>query len=443
MSIDNASDFSPLLFSETSEIEDTDELKTRPDQPSTVSLSLLSFVFGLVQTLPLAILIPVSLATGLSTIQASLIISAWPVSSLLSLFLQPSFNRMGKVPYLCLTGTTCSLSFCSFYLSVHWDRYSFLFAAIAARFLSGTALFLINNKVAVGLTDHLRGNVERASALYEVFNSAGQAAGAFVGSVVYAAMGFDRTMLVAGGITAISVVLLGCILPGSGPATSGDEVLAKREVLSSRSFYRLHVTKHMLMYCWCPMLCIGACMVFVEGILTQFYLTTYSKSLGFGGILLGESGVLYSVSAIVIGSLRAIFPILTDVGLVSGLLIGGLSLLFIGPYLPIPAIPDLYTSIGGFNLLLVSSCAIQLNSITVSARSLNKHTSTLANGQAISVTMNAANVAYNCGAFVGPVLGGWLLGLVQYAEVFALGAAPMVLVGVGVGCTMLLNGNSG
>jgi len=177
------------------------------------------------------------------------------------------------------------------------------------------------------------------------------------------------------------------------------------------------------------MLCIGGCMVFVEGMLTLFFSTQYSKSLEFGGVLLGVSGVVYSATGFGLGSLQGCFPSLLEVFLVGGLVGVGAMLPFIGPLIHLPGLSDLATSVCAFNLLLVFSCAIQLNCRTVSAQALARHVS---NEQAISVAMNTTSLAYNLGSFLGPVLGGFLLERWGFPEVFATGSPFFLLSAVAV-----------
>ena len=171
-------------------------------------------------------------------------------------------------------------------------------------------------------------------------------------------------------------------------------------------------------------------MVYVEGIITLFYLKEFLKSLQFGGVLIGLSGIVYCISATVIGLLRQRWPSLTMIGLVLGLFGCGVVLPFIGPIVSLPGEFKLYLSVASFNLLLVCSCAIQLNSLTVSAAALTK---ILDSQTAMSVSLNAVNVAYNLGAFVGPIIGGNLLTWFSFSEVFAIGAPFFILAAVIVG----------
>jgi len=183
------------------------------------------------------------------------------------------------------------------------------------------------------------------------------------------------------------------------------------------------------------MLCIGACMVFVEGMLAHFFNTQYSKSLEFGGVLLGVAGVVYSATSFVLGSLRSCFPRLLEVFLVGGLVGAGAVLPFIGPLIHLPGLTNLATSVCAFNLLPVFSCAIQLNCLTVSAQALTRHVSS---EQAMSVAMNTINLAYNVGAFAGPVVGGFLLERWGFAEVFATGSPFFLVSAVAVMINLLL-----
>ena len=340
--------------------------------------------------------------------------------------------------YLIITGTVNSASFCSFYFSVSVPD-SYLYLAILSRFICGTTLFLINNKTAVGLTKHLHGNVGKSSTLWEVFNSAGQATGAYIGSCLNGKVGFPLTMTVSGAAVLVVVVMVCVCYP-----QQGDDIEENANV-STTDTYLLYVSRDMLVYCWCPMVCIGGCMVYSEGILTEFYLKDFSKSLNFGGVLLGVSGVVYTVSALIIGLLREKWSCVTIVGLVSGLVGCGVILPFIGPLISFSTNWNLPISVISFNLLLVCSCAIQLNSLTMSARALSESARALSesaraattastdNQLAMSVSLNGVNVAYNIGGFVGPIVGGNLLNTFYFGEVFAMGAPFFVAAALIVG----------
>ena len=51
----------------------------------------------------------------------------------------------------------------------------------------------------------------------------------------------------------------------------------------------------------------------------------------------------------------------------------------------------------------------------------------------MSVSLNAVNVAYNLGAFVGPIVGGALLTKFSFSYVFAIGSPFFVLAALIVG----------
>ena len=176
-------------------------------------------------------------------------------------------------------------------------------------------------------------------------------------------------------------------------------------------------------------------MVYTEGILTEFYLEEFSKSLQFGGSIIGVSSIVYCISAALIGMLREKWPVLTIVGLKSGLFGCGVVLLFIGPLICPPGGNKLVLSILAVNLLNVCSCAIQLNSLTLAAGKLTK---VLDSEQAMSVSLNAVNVASNLGSIVGPVVGGALLTRFQLNQVFAMGTPFCILSALIVGVYHLI-----
>ena len=93
----------------------------------------------------MSILVPESLNLGLTVVQAVLIVSARPATSVIVIFIQPSMNKLDDRVYLVCTGIICFLGFASFYFSVNFFSY-YLYLAVLARAVSGTTLFLINNK---------------------------------------------------------------------------------------------------------------------------------------------------------------------------------------------------------------------------------------------------------------------------------------------------------
>lgn len=471
----------PLLLEEQSQTlkkdHESKEKAIKPKRFATISiLSLVVLLLGLVQTFPLAILLPDSLKIGLTTTQAELIIAAWPASSLLSSLLQPLLNSIPTPIYLVITGMLCSLGFTSFYLSSQLTGTSYLTLAVTSRFISGTTLFLLNNKAGVVITRQLGGDVIMSSFVWEVFSSAGQAAGAYVGSCVRGQVSFPETMVCPGVLVVVAVVVLLLVCcAGVDQRTINGEIITKSHKTkqspthhqmaespanhpaeplinhqeaesptrkqttspplhtalppSTRDLYLLHITPQMLVFLWCPLTLTGATMVFVEGNLTHFYSSLYARSLQFGGMLLGVSGVVYCVAAGVLGALRTRWSIMTIVGLVGGMFGVSVSLIGLGPVIHV--VQPVYLSAVSFNLLLVWSAAIQLNAMTVAANCVKRQVSS---ETAMSVVMNAMNLAYNIGAFVGPVIGGFLLLTdMDYRGVFACGAPFFVVSGVIVG----------
>ena len=144
-------------------------------------------------------------------------------------------------------------------------------------------------------------------------------------------------------------------------------------------------------------------------------------------MILGETGLLYSLVAVLVGILREYRPQLVTWGLPIGLLGAGTALVFLGPFFSIPIIPDLYLSVGTFNLILIFSCLVQVNAATLAAYIMDETTS---NEAATSVLMNACVVAYNVGAFIGPLIMGFLLEVLGFVETFAIGGPFLILIGL-------------
>ena len=169
------------------------------------TLCFIATMLGLVLAFPMSILIPESLDLGLTVGESVFIVSARPATSLIVVLIQPTMNKINDQLYLICTSFVCCLGFASFYFSVNIPT-AYLYLAVFARAVSGTTLFLINNKTVVGMTTHLKGDVTTSTALWETFFFLGIAAGVAVGSLVDVAIGFHLTMVTAG------LILLGSVL---------------------------------------------------------------------------------------------------------------------------------------------------------------------------------------------------------------------------------------
>lgn len=387
----------------------------------TIALSLFALTMGIVKTIPLPILLPESLDLGLTTAQGSFIIAAWPASSILALVLQPTLNTISNRWYLTGNAVLCALGFFSFYLSVTAGAW-YLYWAVLARFISGTSAILLSNRAAVGITTHLSGDVNNSTTIWEIFYTGGMAIGAYLGSLSNQFLGFPMTMVLSGGLVLLNAGMLLWCHPGY-------KYIPEKEH-TTKDMYLLHFSLDMIVYCWYIEFCIGACMFFVEGNLSEYYRSSYFKSLAFGGAILGISGIVYSGTAAVIGLMRTKWPVLTLATLELGLIGVAVTLLFIGPVVDMRGVDNLSVSVTTFNLLSAASGAIQLSAMAVGANSLKRKVSAEA---AMSVTMNVFMVSYNIGAFVGPLVGGGLLSVLPYHTVFAVGCPFFFLAAIVVG----------
>ena len=130
------------------------------------------------------------------------------------------------------------------------------------------------------------------------------------------------------------------------------------------------------------------------------------------------------------GGLRERWECLTSVLFVSGLLGISCILLYLGPFIPTPH-DHLTVSVSSFLCLLVCSAMVQLNSITLTVNCLR---SVYSSEDAMSITLNIYTVAYNLGAFVGPLVGGHMLSRdYSFSEVYAMGTPVFLVAAVLVG----------
>ena len=292
-------------------------------------------------------------------------------------------------------------------------------AAIIGRLLSGTSLFLVNNQLVSGVTAIVKGNVARASASWEVFNSAGQAVGAYIGVTLVGKLGFGHMMLSGATAYLLMVIVTHMAWPGKEDMVDeeGDE--------ERGSTFRLYVSRPAVVYGWLNFLVIGGTMVFVEGMLSQFLFISYSKPLQFSSLVLGVSGALYTFCACVMGYVGTLSPSIPPITLIIGLFETGICLVFLGPFINFGGIDNLTLSLVSFYLILVGSSAIQLNGITVTADKLRASPRV-----SMTTAMNVTNVAYNVGATLIPLAGSVIVDFCGYPVAFAAGAPLMWGVGV-------------
>ena len=398
----------PLVQSSTSEV------KGSPNRFLTIILCFIAAMLGLVLAFPMSVLVPESLNLGLTVGQAVLIVSARDATSVIVMFIQPSMNKLDDRFYLICSGIICFLGFASFYFSVNIPGY-YLYLAVLARAVSGTTLYLINNKTVVGITNHLQGDVTTSTALWETFFYVGVSGGVAVGSLVDVSIGFPLAMMVAGLVLLGTVMLLTCVFP----SLKGDVIHGSSEP-DFKDLVNFSLNLDMVFYCLIPMVCIGAGANFAEGITTEFFRSQYGKSIAFGGFLELGTMVTYTLTAALLGFLRERWPIVKILGLVVGFLGAGIIAPFIGPVelVSLPSNVNIVVSGIAVNMMQIFVCAVLLNSVTVSALVLSK---ALPIDTATSLAVNLTNAAYALGSIAGPAIGGQMLMRYSFPTVWAVG----------------------
>ena len=252
----------------------------------------------------------------------------------------------------------------------------------------------------VGITNHLQGDVTTSTALWETFFYVGVSGGVAVGSLVDVSIGFPLAMMVAGLVLLGTVMLLTCVFPSSN---SKENVSDESSQPNFRDLMRFSLNYDMVVYCWIPMVCIGAGANFAEGITTEFFRSQYGKSIAFGGFLELGTMVTYTLTAALLGFLRERWPIVKILGLVVGFSGAGIIAPFIGPVelVSLPSNVNIVVSGIAVNIMQIFVCAVLLNSVTVSALVLSK---ALPIDTATSLAVNLTNAAYALGSIAGPAI---------------------------------------
>ena len=378
---------------------------------------MLAFSAGISKSIQLAIIVPESLKIHVSPTEAELILAAFHVSSLPTLLLQPSLNKWRKEVFAAIVGLAGLVAFGVFYFAPYMKGW-YLYVAVIARLVGGTSYYLICNKIIVGMARIFKGNVSNSSVAWDVAVTAGNAIGAYLGPLLVRLVGFSMTMVVCACIILKVAIVLGLAFPQQDNTNKE----AKRSIVYTHSL-KLHFRPDLIAYGWGPQLGIGACMVFVEGNIIYFYMKEYKKSYGFGGVVLGASSIVYSLTSFISGYIGkkkpAVLPGIIAVGLISA----GIQLIFMGPVFTISDTVDLGISVTSFNLLLLSSSALQYATLTLCARKLSEQ---VGPEEAMSAAMNVWYMAYNIGACIGPLIAGALMKYIGFRMDFAVGT-PFLL----------------
>ena len=378
-------------------------------------LCTMAFLVGILNSVQLAIVVPESLKLGLSQFQAQWILSSLYLSSFPTMLFQPSINKWRIWAFAIVIGITGWAAFGVFYFSSYLGMW-YLYVGFTARLVGGTAYYLLCNKIIVGMTRTFRGNVAISSTSWEVAVTSGNAVGAYLGCVFVNIMGFSNTMLFCACLFLGICIILIFVFP-----TESNEVHESSEYENT---LKLHFLPDLIGYGWGPQLCIGSCIVFVEGNIIYFYMTEFTQSLEFGGVVLGISSIVYSLTSFISGYIGYKKPSFLPGMIAVGLTSVGIQLMFLGPVLSINSRADLWISVTSFNVLLASSSLLQYGSLSLCAKTLSE---LVGSEEAMSIAMNVWYLAKNIGSCTGPVIAGAFLKKFSFRIVFALGA-PFFLI---------------
>ena len=381
----------------------------------TLCLFIMTFLEGIVMGLQLAIIVSESLKLGLSKFQAQWILLAFYSSSFPSMLLQPSINKWSIWVFAIVIGITGWAAFGVFYFSPYLGKL-YLYVGFSGRLVGGIAYYLLCNKIMIGMTRAFSGNVAISSPSWQVTLTSGNAVGAYMGSVFVNIMGFSNTML------SCAFIFLGIciILIFVFPAESNDE----QESAEYKNNFQLHFLPDLIGYGWAPQLCIGSCIVFVEGNLVYFYEKEFTKPPEFGGAVLGIGSLVYGLTSFISGYIGNKKPSFLPGMIAVGLTTVGIQLMFLGPVFTINSRAELWISVASFNLLIVGSSLLQYASLALCAKTLSER---VGSEEAMSIAVNVWFMAKSIGSCTGSIIAGALLKKLSYRIVFALGA-PFFLI---------------
>ena len=403
-----------------------EETEVRPLRKRTI-LALfipLTILTGFLKVVPLAILIPGSLKMNMTCTEIAFLVAAHPLATIPATMMYPLIKGWKSCIYILTAGTIGMLGFSSFTYAPLAGRLGFFYIGLIGRSLTGAADALISIKIGVGWTIILDNDLAKSSMAWEVLANMGKGIGCYIGTLLFNHFGFSVTMGITGVSWFLLSVLFALIYPKKGEESvplikdSGNKC-KKEETLAEQ--YQRHFTLDTLVYGWVPMLSIGACIVFVESILVQFYIEEYNKTIDWGGKVIGIGTSIYTISTFVTGPIGVRFRILQYLYLICGLAGVGFLLLFLGPVISVPNVADSTVSAVAYAAILVCSSAIQFASLSYTAQILSK---SVATDMAMSTAMNVWNMGYNAGAVLGPIFALNLHRipfLATYKTVFAIG----------------------
>ena len=384
----------------------------------------LTIAAGFLRVIPIPILIPSSLEMNMTSTEIAFLVAAHPLATIPATMMYPLIKGWKSCIYILTAGTIGMLGFSSFTYAPLAGRLGFFYIGLIGRSLTGAAVALMGIKICVGWTIILDNDLAKSSMAWEVLVNMGKGIGCYIGTLLFNHFGFPLTM----GITGVSWFLLSVLLALIYPQKDEESVplikdsgskCKKEETLAEQ--YQRHFTLDTLVYGWVPMLSIGACIVFVESILVQFYIEEYNKTIDWGGKVIGIGSTIYTISTFVTGPIGVRFRILQYLYLICGLAGVGFLLLFLGPVISVPNVADSTVSAVAFAAILVCNSTIHFASLSLTAQILSK---SVATEMAMSTAMNVWNMGYNAGAVLGPIFALNLHRipfLTDYKTVFAIG----------------------
>ena len=372
----------------------------------------LSFFAGTTRAIQVPIIIPESLKLDVPLNQAQWILLAFHASSLPTLLLQPSLNKWGNGKFAVTIGLIGWFALGIFYICPMMGKW-YLYVAVIARLVGGTCYYLICNKIIVGMVRIFQGNASHSSVTWDVSVSAGTTLGSYLGPFFVNLISFSDTMLLCACLILAVSITLGIVFPSQNASTEEQERAEYKKSL------KMHFMPYLIGYGWGPQICIGACMIFVDGNLTYFYMQDYDKSYTFGGVMLGISSIVYSLTSFIIGYIGSKTPSILPRVIEVGLLNAGIQLIFLGPVFSINHTADIWISVISFNLLLISSSAVQYATLTYTAKKVSE---LMTPEEAMSIAINVWYMAFNIGACIGPLIAGALIKDLGFRTVFVIGS---------------------
>ncbi|XP_055982174.1 MFS-type transporter SLC18B1 isoform X1 [Sorex fumeus] len=237
-------------------------------------------------------------------------------------------------------------------------------------------------------------NVATVMGILEIFSGLGLVLGPPIGGFLYQSFGYEVPFIALGCIVLLMVPLNMCILPNyeSDP--------------NKHSFWKL-ITLPKVAFLAFIIISVSSCLGFLDPTLSLFVMKQFNLPAGYVGLVYLGMALCYMISSPLLGLLSDKMPHLRKWFLVVGSLITAGCYMFLGPAPILPIKSQLWLLV---LMLVISGISTAMSLIPVFPEILSyAHENGFEEGlSTLGLVSGLLGAMWSVGAFIGPVLGGFL-----------------------------------